>query len=196
MSNEIPFRIGGVYRDKNGDLYELAPLESYDEFYREYHPNEAIASSFKVADFSSMRCAGSSGAHRLSDGVFLAVDGSDWDLLPGELHQVNGEWLPVEEKPTVTIGAILREKLEAQKRETPPFSVRVGATEKKRAPLTWNTATPFDPFKGFFNEWRETFDTGPMVEEDGRNSFQLSPDLSKATHQIPGKCGSAYLLKD
>ena len=90
------YRVGGVYRDKHGMLYALAPLASGDEFYRKYHPNDAIASSYKVGHDTGKRYGDSCGAHRLSDGAFLAVAGSDWDLLPGELHQVSGEWVPVE----------------------------------------------------------------------------------------------------
>lgn len=61
--------------------------------------------------------------------------------------------------------------------------------EPKREALTWNKPVTVDRFPGF----SVASDTQDQTES--RNSFQLSPDLSKATHQIPAKCGSAYLLK-
>lgn len=138
---QTPFRVGGVYRDEAGRVQRLNALnakgvpctpgvawaQSYDKVYEEWFGD---------------------GFRNLSDGSddsgFL-IDGLPRNLLPGELHQVDGEWVAVEEK-----------------REEPPFrydsnnrfSVRHGFApadkESPRAPLAYFTESKrFDPFAGF-----------------------------------------------
>jgi hypothetical protein len=77
-------------------------------------------------------------------------------------HAVASRGVPVEDKPAETLGDLLRQA--RAKLETPPFSVRVGATEKKLPPLPgWNKQPDFDPWKGFFTEpadmadWQDTY---------------------------------------
>jgi hypothetical protein len=77
------FRVGGHYRNKRGHVVTLVAHEREGDF-------EAL----------SMREGGGRGVealHRLSDGVndehYCAPE---FDLIPGELHQVDGQWVPVE----------------------------------------------------------------------------------------------------
>lgn len=77
------FRIGGVYRQIDGVVVSL----------NDWH--DGVLGHAKPVDGSF-----STGQRRLSDGrrvLFLDMPFHGNDLIPGELHQVNGQWVPVEE---------------------------------------------------------------------------------------------------
>lgn len=174
--NETKFRIGGVYRQKDGAVVELSICSFVHN-----EPGTAWAT-----DPGYYRCG--NGFRRLSDGV----DTVGWrdncrDLLPGELHQVNGEWLPLgvaEEapKPTPSLGALLRQ---AWERGSVKPATTKAAAEKVRPALTWNKPASVDRFPGFTS----TYDTGPQLEDDNSHPLQRMTDPSDPLH------GSAWLRK-
>lgn len=118
---------------------------------------------------------------RLGDGRYMPDEGSGHDkmhLLPGELHNVNGQWVPVAEEAPKTTQSCFEDMLQevweraavvpmpviepssipgygfdaaghVVKVQIAPFSVRVGATEKKRPALTWATPKPVDRWEGY-----------------------------------------------
>src|SRR6478736_4389029 len=88
------FRIGGVYRDGNTSLYMLVEAGGSEDYADSIHIGEGIHS----------------GRHRLSDGRFDCCknEESQFHLLPGEFREVDGEWVPVEEKPAQSLGALIR----------------------------------------------------------------------------------------
>lgn len=130
-------------------------------------------------------------------------DGCEWlDLLPGELTFRDGQWIAVEEAKPFAIqfpsGATVHtdgekivgrtgvaksiyEILREEARTVVQQEVCI-APEPKRAPLTWNTKTPFDPFEGFTVKC----DTGSLVEETAH-------PLQKMNEGDP-RNGSAFLL--
>ena len=74
------------------------------------------------------------------------------------IEKVDGKYVArgmEEDKPALTLGAILRQALERQPTIKPAPAPDL---EPKREPLDWNKSTPFDPFKGYevrsVNEWR------------------------------------------
>lgn len=94
--NEPLFKIGSVYRQKDGKVVLL----------REHPTNEGRAFAcihYGDGVFSSI--IDGDGARRLDNGEFIWRSTSDEDrytLIPGELHQVDGAWVPVEEKAVKT----------------------------------------------------------------------------------------------
>ena len=89
---QTPFRVGGVYRDGDGDLFRIARV--LDE-------EQMIASTESVILSGELMPLGiNGGTHYLTTGEWIMRVGqvSSMHLLPGELHQVDGEWVAVEEK--------------------------------------------------------------------------------------------------
>jgi hypothetical protein len=95
------FRIGGVYRQRNGEVVRLAPYSgSYGSSFV-----DGYGSAIAIKDGTPR------GSRHLSSGrmcAFFAHDDAKFtgDLLPGELTFVNGEWVSM--TPTL-------DKMEAEK---------------------------------------------------------------------------------
>lgn len=88
MSQENLFRIGGVYRQKNGEVVKCGPCS--------LRPDWCIALLRNGPDGDWDALFGS--ARRLTDGKYAHYTGPSYDvltLIPGELHNVNGEWVPI-----------------------------------------------------------------------------------------------------
>lgn len=85
------FRVGGVYRDRSGRVLKITGEVGSvsDPFFQR---SKAVAVSAICADGSEYE----TGWRRLEDGKYHGNHQSV-DLLPGELHQVDGQWVPVEE---------------------------------------------------------------------------------------------------
>jgi hypothetical protein len=141
MSNQ--FRIGGVYRQRNGEVVRLAPYsDSYGSSFV-----DGYGSAIAIKDGTPR------GWCHLSSGRVCAFAHDDakftGDLLPGELTLVNGEWISM----TPTLDKIEAEKGGAtQEAGIADLAKRIQehrSAERHRAPLDWNKPTPFDPFKGF-----------------------------------------------
>jgi hypothetical protein len=151
METQTPFRIGGVYRQQDGTVVRL--LDRTSDF-----PVGAGIGHARHVDGGEMR----SGFRRLSDGVdTINFKGGECNLLPGELHQINGEWVPrgvpVEDKPAKSeLPELVKHFLQ---RESTPQPTK----ERARPALDWNKPTPFDAFGGFFSEpadmadWQDTY---------------------------------------
>jgi hypothetical protein len=142
---ETPFRIGGYYRQRDGRVVQVLSDGKYTGINNSFYPR-GVALSL------------ASGGYRNIDGKCLSIVGTpipNYDLLPGELHQINGEWVPrgvpVEDKPA--------------ERRFPGDQDFAGTTESERTrpALTWADSKPFDAFGGFFTEpadmadWQDTY---------------------------------------
>jgi hypothetical protein len=85
--NEPLFRVGACYASKGGSVMRVDSVLKYA------HPTSHF--------FSVERLGGSVFSHdgsRHMDGSYFGDPNDEASLIPGELHLVNGEWLPVEEK--------------------------------------------------------------------------------------------------
>jgi hypothetical protein len=87
--NEPLFRVGGVYRTgyEDEEPFQILPESMQDGFYN----LRGVNSGYVISGHG----------WRLADGRWHAeLDRPEslMHLIPGELHLVNGEWLPVEEK--------------------------------------------------------------------------------------------------
>lgn len=173
---EQKFRIGGVYRDMGGRIIRLRDEDSSGSPMELGH---AWAQVFEKRGWSG------DGYRTLTTGK----DESNWildsgfarHLLPGELHQINGSWVPInsgEQKAGFIPGGVLPTKC------TPVLNTT--EMERKRAPLTWATKTPFDPFKG----WEPV--KGLTANEPTARGLP-SPDLNPTGHQPYYMHGSALL---
>lgn len=131
---QTPFRVGGVYRDGDGDLFRIARV--LDE-------EQMIASTEAVILSCELMPLGiNGGAHYLTTGEWVVRVGqvSPLHLLPGELHQVDGQWVAVDNGGGS--GCIGDDYDEGDNWRDP-------APETYRAPLTWARPKPFDRFEGF-----------------------------------------------
>lgn len=167
---EVPkFRIGGVYRDGFGTLYRLA--ESSDS-----------ACAFAQRDNGLGGWLKSVNLHRLADGRFAPIADPDdkYHLVPGELVQRNGQWVPADTIGPFGSGASLKtagDKIVGRV-EADPLSIAIArlaasieadlmklpnpAPEPQREPLDWNTATPFEPFGSDFIVTKGAEPTKPL----------------------------------
>lgn len=148
------FRIGGVYRNAQGELTKLVQMDENTGAL----PLKACASPAKAINVTSNgKHGGACGYRSLVDGSDLADyahDGGDRTLIPGDLTLKDGEWVPFRwpwvpaatEQPQhhtfpsgatiVTQGSTITGRIEP-------------APEPKRAPLDWNKPTRIDRFPGF-----------------------------------------------
>lgn len=89
---EALFRIGGVYRFKSGRVAEIrAPKESNLSTRLQFVG--AVAEMFEPGTecrYSYVDLALGRHPHDLENG--------DWQLVPGELHNFDGQWLPITEQ--------------------------------------------------------------------------------------------------
>jgi hypothetical protein len=145
---ETIFKVGSVYRDGKGT------------------PNQVIAARDNT-DFVIVRSVGGGVdfTHHKETGAFwfggVEMQSDSYKLLPGELHQINGEWVPrgvpVEDKPAKSeLPELVKHFLQ---RESTPQPTK----ERARPALTWADSKPFDAFGGFFTEpadmadWQDTY---------------------------------------
>lgn len=101
------FKIGSVYREKSGALVELRK------------PNESLPWSLDEA--AAFRLDGSYeyGSRNLSDGVCcVCPEVEEYHLIPGELHQVDGAWIPITEQPMSVYFADAQEEKAAESQPT------------------------------------------------------------------------------
>jgi hypothetical protein len=123
------FRIGGVYRDNHGTLVELRPC---------------LIGGFAAAHIVGVDGVDltSSGLSRLLDGrdrVYLDVDDHKLHLIPGELHQVDGQWVAVEEKRSFALKPVI-------------------------APIPEDMVAPDD---GWLDDWMSDAANAAMIARDG-----------------------------
>jgi hypothetical protein len=169
------FRIGGVYRNGQGDVVTLRSSDDYEDFpVRSYFLDPA-------------RNPGGAGHHRLSDGrakVWFADQSLRYDLLPGEMHQVDGQWVPITSLP-----ADATEQAEIDAAKCQP--AHVSHVEPERKPLDWNKSTPFDSFPGY-EVFSDAVSSGfvPAQPKAPLHPLQKMNEGGNALH------GSAALLKD
>jgi hypothetical protein len=163
------FRIGGVYRNGQGDVVTLRSSDDYEDFpVRSYFLDPA-------------RNPGGAGHHRLSDGrakVWFADQSLRYDLLPGEMHQVDGQWVPITSLP-----ADATEQAEIDAAKCQP--AHVSHVEPERAELPYfHQRTKFDPFGAGFV-------TTSHAHNDCRRP---QGPLQRMTPESSPLCGSAWLL--
>lgn len=89
---QTPFRVGGVYRQRDGAVMLVcSPLPGWEDgscqvkFAEDYAPYNATVGM-------------SNGLRWLATGGLRNRNETLHDLLPGELHQVDGQWVALEEK--------------------------------------------------------------------------------------------------
>jgi hypothetical protein len=170
---ETLFRIGGVYRNNAGKLQRIIGPSAHPNPERHFFQVSLLAEDGSVI-FSD-------DGSRFINGTYFGDPTESASLLPGELHQINGEWVPrgvpVEDKPAETLGELLRRALNpgpshstpatqqqdkpAEPSKTPLFDhlrrlresgQGPAAVEVPRPALTWADSKPFDAFGGFFTE--------------------------------------------
>lgn len=124
--SEAQFRIGGVYRQRNGQLVELAEgsVAVYLSDRKKYGPRDPRDGSDLNANI-------------------ISKEWGDRSLLPGELTLVNGSWVPlgVTEEP--------KQESELDRAVRHLASLAKPAPEPVRPPLDWNKPTSTDRFPGF-----------------------------------------------
>jgi hypothetical protein len=186
---ETPFRIGGVYRNQGGAVARLVVIADayHHEKWHSAFPAHTFGHAIEVSGKGPIAYVSlvNGRSVRYMEGK-ACVD----HLLPGELHCVNGEWVPISDEPgTIDAdgfykehAAILAEieRADAAQRDTP---------EPHRPPLDWNAPTPFDAFKGY------SVSSGSSDPHAYSGSFG-STDLTRAAHQVAPMFGSAYLTRD
>lgn len=95
------FRVGGVYRQNNGELRRLAAVSEGEVVGMQPLIAKLFAGTVPVvAQYLDAPNEWGDGWRRLSDGKYhadLINDASESHLIPGELHQVDGQWVSVEE---------------------------------------------------------------------------------------------------
>lgn len=131
---ETQFRIGGVYRNLGG---EICLIDSEDE-------EGAILRRFGDAEIR-LACR-----WRLSDGACIEAERigryTNLHLVPGELVNVNGEWLPAP-RPVISAAIEQIEEHTFPKTLADRLSAHRKQTEPKRPPLPgYGQRTEFDPF--------------------------------------------------
>jgi hypothetical protein len=180
---ETPFRIGGVYRDQGGQVTRLdTPLE------------DGTADGLMLSgNFTGSR----SGPRNLSDGRYpgyASQADSIWHLLPGELHQINGEWVPrgvpVEDKPAV----YERERVSEHKtivKRVPRSGVNYGppTKERTRPALDWADSKRVDRFPGFVVE------SGAVKHDEYNPPERVLHPLQRIAQEGDQLHGSAFLRK-
>lgn len=169
------FRIGGVYRQRGGTIVCLRAIDpdNYKTGYGDkVAPSVVRAALEKWSNHGPLAHAayadgvGDDGWRRLSDGRYPDSDDDDYrsHLLPGELHNVNGQWVPVAEeapktaksRPGIKYICAVPEGLAV----TPADLHMVARDQRPPAVLV---APKFDPWKGFFTEpadiadWQDTY---------------------------------------
>lgn len=152
------FRIGGHYRDGNGNLCAVL----------QHAVPGRIAVRF--VDESDQAVARMSFDHDAVSGQYLdseakPVASSYFNLVPGELHNVNGQWVPVAEEAPKT--AITPSSVPGYGFDAAGHVVRTATPERQRKPLAYRKEEKdravFDPFGGFFTEpadiadWQDTY---------------------------------------
>jgi hypothetical protein len=174
---ETPFRIGGYYRQRDGRVVQVLSDGKYTGINNSFYPR-GVALSL------------ASGGYRNIDGKCLSIVGTpipNYDLLPGELHQINGEWVPrgvpVEDKPATAEPEWLfaARARTAQKRAADP------TYERTRPALTWADSKRVDRFPGFIVE---RFDA-----DEGNEAPAATHPLQRIAQEGDQLHGSAFLRK-
>lgn len=171
------FKVGSVYRDSLGRPYRLYAVGDAHAGQCE-HKNAAWAKGISKSGLSEF----GQGFRSLIDGRDLADyvhDGGNRDLLPGELHCVNGEWVPVAE-----------EAPKPAERRFPGDQDFSGTTgpERARQALTWADSKRTDRFADFIVK-RYDADEGMPAAPDHSHPLQRMSSESDPMH------GSAFLRK-
>jgi hypothetical protein len=150
---ETPFRIGGVYRNREGMLIRLSPEGAIGQtgidLARKAYANR-INDDGTPTKYGCGICSLVTG--RMGDDKDTYAD-----LVTGELHQINGEWVPrgvpVEDKPAVYERERVSEHKTIVKRVPRPAATPQPTKERTRPALTYREEEKdravFDPFRGF-----------------------------------------------
>jgi hypothetical protein len=168
------FRIGGVYRNGKGDVVTLRHTGIYDDF--------PVTSYYIDPD----KNPGGAAHHRLSDGCakLYSEDQSRYHLAPGELHQVDGQWVPITSCP-----ADATEQAEIDAAKCQP--AHVSHVEPERAELPYfRQRTEFDPFGPGYEVYSDAVSSGFMPAQP---KAPLHP-LQKVNEGGNALHGSAFLL--
>lgn len=108
------FRIGGVYRQRNGSIVRLVPYTGAlsGHFFSSEHGSAVSVESGKPL-----------GPRGLAGGCVSAYDKGPFagDLIPGELHQVDGAWVPITEQPMSVYFADAQEDKPAEAADKSPI---------------------------------------------------------------------------
>jgi hypothetical protein len=179
---ETLFKVGSVYRDGKGT------------------PNQVIAARDNT-DFVIVRTVGGGVdfTHHKETGAFwfggVEMQSDSYKLLPGELHQINGEWVPrgvpVEDKPAIYERERVSERKTIVKRVPRP-GVNYGppTTERTRPALDWADSKRVDRWEGY------------VVYSDAVSSGFVPSATPAATHPLQRIAqegdqlhGSAFLRK-
>lgn len=145
------FRIGGVYRDGDGDVYRFTA-------------NCHSPGAYYVESFTRGAWDGRSGAHFLETGKCVGFgDESTYHLLPGELVQVNGEWVAAEK---VRLETVTKHEWTVLCVGAPNAPV---VTEPARLPLAYyGQRSKFDAFAGYeTSRGRNVEDLIPLAHAAG-----------------------------
>jgi hypothetical protein len=172
------FRIGGVYRNDVGQAVRLSEFSCFGS-YRITGEGRAYANAVN----SNGEDSNGAGIVLLSSGK---ADGAlaCYGVLPGELHQVSGQWVPITSLP-----ADATEQAEIDAAKCQP--AHVSHVEPERKPLDWNKSTPFDSFPGY-EVFSDAVSSGfvPAQPKAPLHPLQKMNEGGNALH------GSAALLKD
>jgi hypothetical protein len=167
------FRIDGVYRQKGGDLVRL---------------DWCVTHFGRFAQAVFINRSGTDGERDLATGKYpYAEDDTSHKchLLPGELHQVNGQWVPVEDSGGGS-GCITK---------TPTLDKLENTSEPKHPRLTWADSKRVDRFPGYHVRSNHVWLQG---EEDADHPSPFgafrSPDLAPSSPQVLPVFGSAKLV--
>lgn len=150
------FRVGGVYKNQRGDTVKLSAInyEPHEQSLAEEHPGHTFALADRVDDTWGCGYVSLSNGRPCSS---LSIEVCLWHLIPGELVNINGEWV----EPTFY--ATLDREPEKASTWRCPDCLGLGCatcedtgelpaantTERTRPPLTWAESKAVDPFDGF-----------------------------------------------
>jgi hypothetical protein len=178
---ETPFRIGGVYRNREGMLIRLSPEGAIGQtgidLAREAYANR-INEDGTPTTYGCGICSLVTG--RMGDDKDTYAD-----LVTGELHQINGEWVPrgvPVEAPATDWVRRARERV-AQKRAADP------TYERTRPALTWADSKRVDRFPGFVVE------RGAVKHDEYNPPERVLHPLQRITQEGDQLHGSAFLRK-
>jgi hypothetical protein len=162
------FRVGAFYKQTNGVISEV--LESCSDGF--LYVRTAWAPAGKELE--------GGGARRASNGRYSDHDKhSKYTILPGEMHQVSGQWVPITSLP-----ADATEQAEIDAAKCQP--AHVSHVEPERAELPYfRQRTEFDPFKGWFHMCASDTPEQPKLPT---HPLQKMNEGGNALH------GSAWLL--
>jgi hypothetical protein len=172
---ETPFRIGGYYKQRDGKVVQVLSESKYTGTNGGFYPR-GVALTLASGGWRNVNGQCSSIANTPIESL---------DLLPGELHQINGEWVPrgvpVEDKPA----DLTDDQLEGlfDYGFVPP------APEPHRPALTWADSKRVDRLPGFVVE------RGAVKHDEYNPPERVLHPLQRIAQEGDQLHGSAFLRK-